>query len=83
MNVKFNGTRAKVITRATCSACGKRGDKVEEKFQSKYDILLPGSGDLKTFFRNMIYPVSESDGEYLLSLTYEDHGEVKHLFEEV
>ena len=61
-----------------CPVCGKR--RSEFTYRSRRPYILP-SGITKTFRAGIPVEVSDSDGRFLLGITYESQGEIKHAFE--
>jgi hypothetical protein len=76
MKIVFKGYVEK--GRKGCPVCGKR--RSEYVYRSRRPYILP-SGITKTFRAGIPVEVSPSDGEFLLSVTYEAQGEIKHAFE--
>ena len=61
-----------------CPVCGRR--KSDYIYRSRRSYILP-SGNSKTFRAGVPVEVSDRDGNFLLNLTYESQGEIKHAFE--
>ena len=76
MTVVFKGIVEK--GRKGCPVCGKR--RSNYIYRSRRTYILP-SGNSKTFRAGVPVEVSERDGDFLLGLTYESQGEIKHAFE--
>lgn len=80
MTVRFLGVRQ--TKKSGCSVCGKRSTGGATKVERDKRITMP-SGMVKKFFINSTYEVSDSDGAFLLSLTYNHKGTSVHMFEVV
>lgn len=78
MKVVFKGIVEK--GRKGCPVCGKR--RSQYVYRSRRPYILP-SGSTKTFRAGVPTEVTDTDGNFLLSLTYESQGEIRHAFEAV
>ena len=79
MRIVFNGIMERTVR--GCSACGSRRVS-NNHFTMTKTYILP-SGQTKTFHTGVIEEVSEMDGRFLLSYTYEDQNGTRKAFEEV
>lgn len=80
MKVVFNGVLETAKT-GGCAVCGKRRVSTNN-FVMKKDYILP-SGLTKTFLVGKEEEVSDEDGRFLLSYTYQDANGLRKAFEEV
>lgn len=79
MKIVFNGIMERTVK--GCSACGTRRVS-NHHFSMTKTYILP-SGQTKTFYMGKEEEVSEMDGKFLLSYTYEDQNGTRKAFEEV
>lgn len=79
MKIVFNGIMEKTVR--GCSVCGSRRVS-NNHFTMTKTYILP-SGLSKTFHMGVEEEVSDTDGKFLLSYTYEDQNGTRRAFEEV
>lgn len=78
MRIRYTGIKGMKRT-SGCSACGRRHTQRVDGVQYSTRMMLP-SGRMVVFVLNHDYEVSEEDGNFLLSYTYNNRGFEEHPF---